>query len=272
MIAKIITWGEDREEARQRLVRALARTTLLGLRTNRAFLMQLLEDPVFVAGDATTAHINDALLEQTQTLSVPANTDVAIGLVVLMRAMDPQPDGLRNWSNVAPVKRHKKIDVAEQRVDVAFSAVGDDYTVEIADEVHQISVVSDDGETLVLVQDGVRESLAYAFDGETAWLGTPSRQLSIRDASYEPALSADAAGSGEIVATTEGALVNVAVAVGDRVSAGQLVAVVEAMKMEHRHVADGDGVVTAIGFSQGTQVKKGQLLVSLTLDEEGEAA
>jgi biotin carboxyl carrier protein len=74
--------------------------------------------------------------------------------------------------------------------------------------------------------------------------------------------------SGQIAAATEGQVISLAVALGDRVSKGQTVVVVEAMKMEHRHVADGDGVVTAVHTARDVQVKKGQLLVELELEAE----
>ncbi len=84
------------------------------------------------------------------------------------------------------------------------------------------------------------------------------------------------ANSGEVQASTEGLLVAIEVAVGDRVQTGQTLAVVEAMKMQHRHVASAEAVVVSIDATLESQVSKGQLLVTLALeeaatDQQGEA-
>ena len=55
MLAKIIATGATREEARRRLVQALEDTVALGTTTNRAFLIEALNHPEFVAGKATTS-------------------------------------------------------------------------------------------------------------------------------------------------------------------------------------------------------------------------
>ena len=85
---------------------------------------------------------------------------------------------------------------------------------------------------------------------------------------YRPLSAVDSAASGKIVAATEGQVIGLTVALGDSVTKGQTLVVVEAMKMEHRHVADGDGLVIALHTVLDVQVKKGQLLVELELEAE----
>ena len=75
-------------------------------------------------------------------------------------------------------------------------------------------------------------------------------------------------GSGEILASTEGKVTNILVKVGDRVEKHQPLLVVEAMKMEHRHLADGDGEVVAIDVTEGQQVRNRQRLVKVVLNGE----
>ncbi|MEC9465662.1 MAG: ATP-grasp domain-containing protein, partial [Myxococcota bacterium] len=59
MIAKVIVWGEDREAARRKLVAALSNTTLLGIRTNQSFLIDVLEKPFFADGDTFTTTLEE---------------------------------------------------------------------------------------------------------------------------------------------------------------------------------------------------------------------
>jgi geranyl-CoA carboxylase alpha subunit len=272
MVAKIIASGDTREQARRRLLQALESTSLLGVGTNRAFLVQLLEDDTFVAGNATTSYIDDRVLNETRELARPSAAYVALGLVALVRACDPQPNHMANWSNVAAIKRFKTIAVNDEELAVAYRANGAKYEVEIAGETVCVVVDSTSSDSshptgdLICQINGVRFEVPIAFDGERIFVSRARAELAIEDLSYRPVLSESAAGSGQIVATTEGQVVLVGVAEGDRVTAGQLLVVVEAMKMEHRHTADGDGVVTAVQVSQTTQVKKNQLLVSLELD------
>src|SRR5690606_25524538 len=60
MLAKVIAWGQNRDEARRRLIRALEDTTVFGVTTNRHFLSRIIADDTFGAGEATTAFLQQA--------------------------------------------------------------------------------------------------------------------------------------------------------------------------------------------------------------------
>lgn len=134
MVAKIIASGSDREQARNRLIRALQGTVLLGVNSNRAFLTQLLEDQTFVTGNATTAYIDDSVLEEAQRRAEVGTRDTALAVVALLRALDPQPAHFANWSNVAPIARHKTLLINDQEQRLIVRAKGDVYQVTIVDE------------------------------------------------------------------------------------------------------------------------------------------
>lgn len=247
---------------------------MLGVVTNQSFLNQLLNDPVFVAGEATTNYIDAHVLDRAKHAAQLGDVDVALAAVLLLREIDPQPDHFRHWSNTEALARKRSIVVNDAQYAVRVIATGGAYTVQIAATTVRLVVRDTDGATLRVRVAGVERSHPYAFDGERLYLAIGDRQLMAHDVTYRPASSASGAGSGKIAASTDGLLVLVAVARGEAVVRGQLVAVVEAMKMEHRHLADGDGVVEEIRLAANTQVKKGQLLVSLALtrSESGEVA
>jgi geranyl-CoA carboxylase alpha subunit len=115
---------------------------------------------------------------------------------------------------------------------------------------------------------GVQRSLAYAANDDVLTLDFGAKTLSLTRATYQPPQNVDAAGSGEILASTEGKVTNILVKVGDRVEKHQPLLVVEAMKMEHRHLADGDGEVVAIDVAEGQQVRNRQRLVKVMLNGE----
>jgi geranyl-CoA carboxylase alpha subunit len=114
------------------------------------------------------------------------------------------------------------------------------------------------------MHEGVRRTTAYAIDGDEVWLDDGSGAIRYRNTTHQPAVSADAAGSGRLTAPLDGAVTEVAVAVGDAVEKGQLVLVLEAMKMEHRIVADVDGTLEELLVSAGQQVKTRQMLAQIT--------
>ena len=103
----------------------------------------------------------------------------------------------------------------------------------------------------------------YVFDDKTLYLDDGSGHFILEDITYEPASAAGGAGSGQIKASMDGAIVEVLVTEGDVVEAGQTLVVLEAMKMEHPLKAGVDGTVTAISCEAGQQVKSKQLLATV---------
>jgi len=268
MVAKIIACGTTREQARQRLIQALETTTLLGVVTNQLFLRQLLVDPVFVEGAATTGYIDEALLDTLSQAAAPDGAEIALASALLIRLIDPQPAQWQHWSNSAGMLKRRVLSIADTDVPVAIEADGSGYRITVAEVEHCIEgLLLNDGIADCTI-DGVRCRVPYAFRGGDLFVQLGARQLVATDVTYRPLSAVDTAASGKIVAATEGQVIGLTVALGDSVTKGQTLVVVEAMKMEHRHVADGDGLVTALHTVLDVQVKKGQLLVELELEAE----
>ncbi|MCZ6712000.1 MAG: ATP-grasp domain-containing protein [Gammaproteobacteria bacterium] len=268
MVAKIIAHGDSREQARRRLIQALETTTLLGVVTNQFFLRQLLLDTVFVEGAATTSHIDEVLSETLIEAEACSGAEIALAGALLLRLIDPQPAQWQHWSNSAGMIKRRVVNIADADIPVAIEADGSGYRVTVADVEYHIEALELDGVTADCTIDAVRCQVPYAFRDGTVFAQLGARQLVAADVTYRPLSAVASSASGQIVAATEGQVIGLAVTCGDRVSKGQTLVVVEAMKMEHRHLADGDGVVTAIHTSQDMQVKKGQLLVELELEAE----
>ena len=257
MLAKVIAYGDNREMARRRLDRALGETRVLGLTTNTTYLRELLNDPRFVAGEATTALIDES--------NLPAAT-VDTGLVALAIVVHRRSAGLGewlDWSNAAPMTRRDVVALGDDRLDVLTTPVDGGYRSIVESAEHHIRVESHDAHRFVVVLDGVRREVGACVDGDSIHI----EDMSVRLATYDPVLGPDAAGDGRIKASTEGLVISIQVAPGDQVAKGESLVVVEAMKMEHRHVADGDGVVKSVNVTEGVQVTNGQLLVELELEE-----
>jgi geranyl-CoA carboxylase alpha subunit len=268
MIAKVIAHGDSREQARRRLIRALDTTTLLGVTTNQFFLRQLLLEPAFVQGEATTDYIDEALLDSLGEKAAADGADVALAAALLLRLVDPQPPQWQHWSNAGGMIKRRLLRMGESDLAVAIEAQGNGYRIEVAGHDYYVDSLRLDVGVADYVVDGVRRQVRYAYRDGEVFVQLGARQLVARDVTYVPLSAASEIGTGAIVAATEGQVIGLAASVGDRVAQGQTLVVVEAMKMEHRHTADGDGVVTALHVNVDMQVKKGQLLVELELDTE----
>ncbi|MEA2972418.1 MAG: acetyl-CoA/propionyl-CoA carboxylase, biotin carboxylase, biotin carboxyl carrier protein, partial [Actinomycetota bacterium] len=93
LIAKFLTWGQDREEARRRMLRVLRETTIEGVTTNMAAHLRILEHPDFIAGDHSTRWVEDRLDFSDIVPGRPAGGDQAPAMQA--RPVDVEVDGRR---------------------------------------------------------------------------------------------------------------------------------------------------------------------------------
>jgi geranyl-CoA carboxylase alpha subunit len=267
MLAKLIAWGRDREEARRRLIRALKQTRVLGLTTNKTFLIQLLSEEQFASGQATTSFINEEVLNRAN----PGvnKTDLALATVLVNQSHNE----LGGWSNSAPLLRTETFMIDEVTYTVKILQTDAGYDVYIEDEVVQIGEVTCYEDEFTYTMDGVTRAAAFSIDADDISIDLGQRVLNFTRTTYKPVVAEGEAGSGLIKASTEGLVVDVLVKTGDAVNQGDTLVIVEAMKMEHRHLADGAGEVVSVNVEKGQQVKNRQLLVELALTEiEDESA
>lgn len=160
------------------------------------------------------------------------------------------------------------------------------YRVEHAGKVYEIDVVVQKDACLVRGPDGQQHRIALhtrtdgsrravtpwgeleivsARRGDELWAQVSGRRLQARAARARPASAGGSGGDapGAVAAPMPGRLLRVDVKVGDRVRAGQALAVIEAMKMENELVAPLDGVVTQVPFEAPAAVEKGAVIVTI---------
>jgi 3-methylcrotonyl-CoA carboxylase alpha subunit len=261
MVAKLITWGEDRRDATARMVRALEGLSVQGVTTNRGFLTRLLRHPDYVAGKIHTGFIDEKLGD---ALAEPVNPErsklCAVGATLAAqlerRANDPYlpsvPSGFRNnrfmdqfveYTNGVRVEYRAQadgvflVDGARWKV-IAWSKPA--LTLESPEGLRQhVRVVSVDGKIFVHSRLG-SETLV-----EKPRFPAPQ----------------DSAVKGGFMAPMPGKVVKVLVKDGEAVKAGQVLLVLEAMKMEQTTRSPADGVVKTVRVREGEQVTAGQILV-----------
>ncbi|WP_137822822.1 geranyl-CoA carboxylase subunit apha [Pseudomonas sp. D(2018)] len=271
MLAKVVAWGATRDEARRKLARAVEDCVLLGVKANQRFLANLLKHPSFAAGNATTAFIGEEFSNDASLSSQPASPgELAIAAALLYQASasaSAHQGGLAGWrsSGNAPwrlVLRHGE-QKHEVELSVQESGVQPQLLANVGEAEIAIRLLRTDGRWAVVELDGIRRRVAYHQQAQQLWLFGHNGNLELQDITHEPAGGQSGAGSGMVKAPMDGAIVEVLVTEGERVSKGQLLVVLEAMKMEHPLKAGVDGVIRRVQVTRGDQVKSRQLLVEV---------
>lgn len=269
MIAKLVGHGRTREEALRKLVAGLQDTVALGVRTNRDFLLRCLQHPTFVSGDATTAFISQHREELLTREAPQGQHEEALAAVMLVETLpgSRRREPGRRLTQNGPVQVRQRIN-GRNGTATLFDTGPARYRVQITDNWHDIEIVTLEDDYLRFICDGVRETAAWARDGNLLLLSLATQTLEILDTTREVAARSDkgTCGDGKLRATMNGRVIAVQVAVGHAVQAGQPLLTLEAMKMEHRHVAPVTGVVQAIHAVTGDQVVNGYVLVEINPD------
>jgi len=262
MIAKLISHGSSREEARGKLICALEQAVAFGVATNQAFLTACLRHPVFAKGQATTAFIEQNRIELLAARDVAS--DAALG-AMLLYATSPHAQPFRSGRSLAatfPIPCRLEMDNKVHDLEVLRDREGG-YVVTDG-TVHRFELDELGAGLIRYRHDGVMESVAFYRDRDHLYFLHRGLPRMVRDLTLAPPQSAaSSGGDGKVRATMNGRVVAVLVKQGDRVAAGQPVMTLEAMKMEHVHTAGIAGTVAAIDVTEGEQITTGKIVVEI---------
>ncbi|WP_369246772.1 acetyl-CoA carboxylase biotin carboxylase subunit [Streptomyces sp. R41] len=300
MLSKVIAYGPDRATALRKLRAALADTVTLGVQTNAGFLRRLLAHPAVVAGELDTGLV-EREVEGLVPGDVPEEVYAAAALL-RQAALSPDPAP-------APSRSRQPRPLTPEWVDPFSVPSGWRLGGQPAWTAHHLQVPGHDPVTVRVrgTADGGVELLlddekpplpgagalapapgeqtaprfTFRFDGVThtfaalpagTWLGRDGDAWHVRD--HDPVAAsltgAAHAGADSLTAPMPGTVTVVKVAVGDEVTAGQSLLVVEAMKMEHVISAPHAGTVSELDVTPGTTVAMDQVLAVIAPHEEAE--
>ena len=260
MVAKVIAHGRNREEARRRLLRGLEDTALLGLPNNRGFLLDVLRHDGFADGSATTAFIEQHFPDLQRP--TPDAVARALAAVLLYRYSAHDQAG---WRSAAPIVVGIDLRFGEEQCLCHLALTADGYNVTLAeDEVVELQLLSMADGRVRFSSSGVVDSAAYAFAGDDLHLDLAGAANHFFEFTPELAAAKGREADGRLIAPMAGRIVAVRAKAGEAVGKGQVLVILEAMKMEHEIKAPADGTVEEIGVAEGEQVEARQMLATVT--------
>ncbi|GHB40784.1 acetyl/propionyl-CoA carboxylase subuit alpha [Streptomyces cirratus] len=312
MLSKVIAYGPDRAAALRVLRGALAETVILGVQTNAGFLRRLLAHPDVVSGNLDTGLVErdlPSLLPDGTPPEVYAAAALLAGSVPVYPHAAPNgpagaggagawvdpfgaADGWRLGGTPAWTVHHFRLP-GQEPVAVRARPYGSGTELLLVPAHNSGAdrnqargpglspgapargrIVARTAGTVTVELDGVTHRFAHAASPEGTWLGRDGDSWHVQ--AHDPVAAAltgrGHAGADTLAAPMPGTVTVVKVAVGDHVTAGQSLLVVEAMKMEHVISAPHAGTVTELDVSPGTTVAMDQVLAVVTPDEEEEEA
>jgi 3-methylcrotonyl-CoA carboxylase alpha subunit len=268
LLAKLIAWGPDRAQARHRLDAALSVTAIGGVANNRDFLLRLVRHPEFAAGAIDTGFIEGHRAALVLPLSAAPFTAVVAASLALLY---PQPragrDGHSPWNlrdgwRLAGETEYRLVWLdagLERHLQIRFGA--------------RLSLTLDESTVAVRFISRHENELVFAFD--SAPMRASVRQqgaafdIAIDGQSWHlhhrDALSRGAGAAldpGRLVAPVHGRVLDVLVSAGAEVKRGQVLMLLECMKLEYRVTAPADGIVKALHFAAGDVVEDGVQLLA----------
>ena len=243
MLGKLIAWGENREEARLRLLAMLNETCVGGVRTNLAFLRRVIGHRAFAAAELDTGFIPR---HEAELLRKPGALDDAFWQLASRLFVETEPTRVRNDDAHSPWANRTGLRFGlPTQVRVRLRCNDEDRTL----------CISTSAET-------VRRPKAIRH-GRTLYLEWNGELQAVT--AFDPIAEAEAGHQqhGGLVAPMNGSIVRVLVEAGQAVEAGTVLIVMEAMKMEHSIRAAQAGVVKSLFCTEGELVSEGAALLEM---------
>ena len=265
MLAKIIAHGATREAARRRLVAALMETVVLGVVTNRRFLIDCLSHSAFASADISTGFIARHFPPAVRAGAAPHPRLMALAAALIVgRGRGPSGGALSHWRSSGPAAVPLRLRCGDTETAIEVTGEGDGhFRIAWGGESCAVALLAQHGTRLRFLADGLAEAAHVAWDGDALHLSVDGDTATFADVLLAPRSAAEGAAGAAALAPMPGTIAAVRVKPGDAVRKGQCLLVLEAMKMEHEIVASRDGTVAAVLVSPGEQVATRKLLVEL---------
>ena len=275
MLAKVIVHAPTRGEATATLAAVLADAHIHGVTTNRDLLVRTLRHTAFAAGATDTGFLDRHGLA---LLAASLSDAAAQGRHAVAAALTAQAGRRAGARTLATLPSGWRNNVVDHQT-LTFTSDQREFNISyrMGRRGRSVAEVALDGRVLdasgadvspcgvTLTVDGVTRRYAVQRVGSVAYVDGPDGATRLVEEERLP-VAADQVAEGSALAPMPGSVVRVAVAVGDQVVAGQILVVLEAMKMEHPVHAGTAGTVMEVDVAEGDQVETGRILAIVEAD------
>jgi 3-methylcrotonyl-CoA carboxylase alpha subunit len=288
LLGKVVAWAPSRTEAARRLRAALERTHCAGVRTNERWLARILANQRFLEIRHSIAFL-EAHGQEIQSSAPPSSVErQAVALAALALQNNASVQAVNSASSTPGVTGASSPWVARDGftpnlpgiVQLTLQSGGQQRAIEIEALPRGSTTIRVDGVTIAVTEvahgdrqiaaclDGIRvKARAFVYESHVhIWLGAGHY-----DCLYEDPRSRQfsaSASSGDLTTPLPGVVAAVAVVAGQAVAAGEVLMVIEAMKMEHTITAPYAGTVQSVHFARGDRVPEGSTLLELAAEEK----
>jgi len=268
LLAKIVAHASDRESARRKLAYGLRDLFAPGVTTNREFLIRVLEHSAFASGNYHTGFIDQHLDELVAGENEAE--DLIVASVVALYLMKRHRAKAEILPNLPPSYRNNpfrdpsvKLRIAGAIFDVSWRPIGEDaFAVECRDWQANAHLVSFGGGRIRIAIDGIDRTFRISEAGDQFFAQSNLLSGVVTRSERYPRTQA-ATEHESAFAPMPGQVLRILVEVGQQISAGDPLVILEAMKMEQTLRAATDGVVEAVRVKQGDVVAPGDRLVEI---------
>jgi 3-methylcrotonyl-CoA carboxylase alpha subunit len=283
MIAKLIVWGSDRTKAITAMSDALKEFEAVGPTTNINFLRRLMSCDSFKTGDLDTALIEREKEHLLPPEAIVQNNDAYLAIAAILAneatlSKDDPFSSRDGWRGLVPLQRQLVVQAEGMRFDATVEYAQAGYSVKLAssDEIICLANLRLNNAHGNSMLSGLIGSKAFKVPTYFGQSKTGEATITIFDSHHShwqvlpPAIAyakleqVQAQGAAKVLSPMPGKIIALSVKVGDDVTLGQALLVLEAMKMEHSVLATRAGKVVAIGGDIGTQMAEGAMLVELS--------
>lgn len=268
MISKIVSKGENREEAIQKMIYGLQNSAFLGLTTNKEFLVDILRHEAFVDGSFDTKFIDTYFPEWKKVYSEEA-THQALVVATLFKwaereATSVYSNGLNGWRNSFYQFQHEEFSLKGENYKVEYKHLGDaGFEIRIGDRKLEVAFISVENGALECIIDGFRKAYLVCESAKEVFVlhsGQGTFHLGKVPRFVEPG---DAALEGGYAAPMPGEILKVLVKAGDTVKSGDRLIIMNSMKMETSIEAHSDGEIEEVMVEEKAFVEADTILLKM---------
>jgi acetyl-CoA carboxylase biotin carboxylase subunit len=269
MIAKVITHAADRASAQRKMHNALSKLTCVGLTTNQAFLIRLLENPQFQAGDYDTHFIQNHL--DPLAMSQPSEAVVEQALIAsALNGWQQRETGrglFKNlpsgWRNSFYQPQKEQYQLGQEKYDLAYRFENGQFKVDLGEKSFKVKLVNAAQGLIRAEINGQQQNWHIIEKGELCFVQVPGfGHLKVERLPRHPIpLSESAAGGYQ--SPMPGEVIMVLVKKGDLVKSGQSLLILSSMKMENTISANADGEVEEVFVESGQRIEGGFTLLNI---------